>query len=297
MNKFHLRPFLAGFFIALCAVFLTWVFMRPTGIGIFRKTVSIENTLPSGAVIDKNSRLIVWPGKREITCPQQDKKTIVLLLLGQSNAGNHGGEQITSKHPERNFNYYAGKCFSSSSPLLGATGQGGEPWTFLADHLIDSGVAKTVVLVPLAVSGSAISRWIPGGDLNKTLQESLVQMLLQYQPTHVLWVQGESDFARQTPAEIYISGLQKIVQSLRKASVSAPIYIAVSSKCVGAPRWEASNDIANAQRASVATDAGIFQGPDLDKILDGEDRYDGCHLSGRGIAKAAQAWATTLLTR
>src|SRR5271169_504817 len=42
---------------------------------------------------DQFGRLLSYPGKIEITCPIQDEKTAVLLLVGQSNAANYQGQR------------------------------------------------------------------------------------------------------------------------------------------------------------------------------------------------------------
>lgn len=92
-----------------------------------------------------------------------------------------------------------------------------------------------------------------------------------------------------------VTGVSRaLVQSLRAAKVMAPVYVAVASKCAGKLVWDAENDVAAAQRASADLALGSHQGPDLDGTLGVEDRYDGCHLSGHGLMKAAHAWVSVL---
>ena len=93
----------------------------------------------------------------------------MLLVLGQSNAANHAQKRFTTRYPNHVVNYFGGKCYVASSPLLGATGQGGEFITLLADLLISNGTYKNIVIIATAVEGSPISRWVRHGDLNESL--------------------------------------------------------------------------------------------------------------------------------
>ena len=45
------------------------------------------------AVTDTFDRIIAYGGKQEIACPPQTEKTVVLLIAGQSNAANSGGQR------------------------------------------------------------------------------------------------------------------------------------------------------------------------------------------------------------
>ena len=101
------------------------------------------------------------PGKIEITCPVQDKETAVLLLVGQSNAANSQG-QLHQSADDRVVNFVNGRCYRAASPLLGADGQKGEPWTLLGNKLVQSGLYRTVILIPAAVGASSVRRWAKG---------------------------------------------------------------------------------------------------------------------------------------
>ena len=117
---------------------------------------------------DQFGRLLSYPGKTEIACPSQDQMTAVLLVIGQSNAANYQGQRHQSGD-DRVINFSAGHCYRAASPLLGADGELGETWTLLGTKLIQSGLYRTVILIPAAVGGSAIHRWADGGDLNKMM--------------------------------------------------------------------------------------------------------------------------------
>jgi hypothetical protein len=94
---------------------------------------------------DQFGRLLSYPGKIEITCPSQDEKAVVLLLVGQSNAGNHQAQRHQSAD-NGVVNFVDGRCYRAASPLLGADGQKGETWTLLGNKLVRSGLFRTLIL-------------------------------------------------------------------------------------------------------------------------------------------------------
>jgi hypothetical protein len=61
--------------------------------------------------VDSFGRLTNFPGKKTVACPAQDRKTAVLLLIGQSNTGNHAEREYTSGFGRRVLNYFDGKCY------------------------------------------------------------------------------------------------------------------------------------------------------------------------------------------
>ena len=144
-----------------------------------------------------------YPGKTEVDCPKQTDKTLVLLIAGQSNTGNHAGQRYESNYGTRIVNFWNGKCYKAESPLLGTTGFFGESWTLLANKLIKEGMAEQVVLVPAGIGGTPISRWQSGGDLNKMLIEVVNFAQAKYKVSQVLWHQGESDYGITTNAKTY----------------------------------------------------------------------------------------------
>ena len=88
---------------------------------------------------DRAGRLTGYPGKIAVDCPGQTKDTAVLLAAGQSNSANDGQRKFTTRYPGQAFNYFDGKCYAASSPLLGASAEGGEFLTLLAYQLISNG--------------------------------------------------------------------------------------------------------------------------------------------------------------
>jgi hypothetical protein len=265
---------------------------RPTERSTERLT---ERQTVNNPTHDVFTRLISYPGKVEIPCPKQTKATTVLLLIGQSNSGNHAGQRYESTHGDKVINYFDGKCFIAASPLLGASGANGESWTLLGNKLISSGFADRVVLVSAGIHSSLIRRWAEGGDLNGMLLAVMDEAKSRYRITHVLWHQGESDFSNKTPQGDYVNMFISLVDSLRQNGLSAPIFPSVATKCGIVPAWTLENPIAVAQQSLHGKERQIFQGVNTDLILDSKDRYDDCHFSGTGQDKFANAWVEVLM--
>ncbi len=289
-------------FVALCSIAIAYL----AGAYSFSKNLwpiedlrqikrQISPPAASQPTYDIFTRLTDFPGKNELPCPAQTEKTEVLLLIGQSNAGNQAGQRYSSVHDDKVINYFGGKCFIAASPLLGTTGFYGESWTLLGNKLISLGLADRVILIPAGIGGSPIRRWKEGGDINRMLLSVLDEANSRYRITHVLWHQGEADFSDKTPRDDYVKMFISLVDSLRHKNVMAPIFPSVATKCEIVPTWIPENPVALAQRSLIDKERKIFQGVDTDSILDSKDRYDDCHFSGTGQEKFANAWVQVLM--
>ncbi|MHC2456587.1 hypothetical protein ACVMIX_003228 [Rhizobium leguminosarum] len=255
---------------------------------------------PSRYAFDDKERLIGDESKTLVTCPTQTDRTAVLLVLGQSNAANDGGQRHRSNYGARVVNAFDKRCFIAASPLLGSTDTKGEYWTLLGNNLIASGQNDSVILAPLAYSGSEVARWAKGGDLNPVLVDTVKQLQDSgYRITNVLWVQGEKDLVIGTTAETYQKQFMSMVDTLRQHGVEAPVYISIASKCLepsngGFKEHIPDNAIVRAQLALSKSGHGIREGVNSDALLDGDDRYDDCHIGGTGAEKMSEAWLNLL---
>lgn len=264
----------------------------------FFKTKPAEE---SRYMFSADGRLVADETKTAVACPKQSERTAVLLVLGQSNAANHAGQRYRSEHGARVLNFYGNRCFVAASPLLGSTDARGEYWTRLGNLLIASKKLDTVVIAPLAFSGSEVARWARGGDLNALLIETAKQLReAGYRVTDVLWDQGELDYVMGTSTDAYREQLLSMVDTLRQHQVSAPVYVSIASKCLepsngGFKTDDPDNPVTRAQLSLSETGDGIKRGVNTDEILDETDRYDDCHIGATGEEKVSRAWADILL--
>lgn len=236
---------------------------------------------------------IVPPGKHpEIPCAGvAAKRPLVLLALGQSNAGNHGSPPA---RPEEPLTLFAdGKCIEASDPLPGATGTGGSIWQRLPTLLSAEKDSRPIVLSVLAVDATSIEDWTsPRSPLNSRLAAHLASMhRAGLAPALVLWQQGEADARTGTGQDDYAAGLARLAATLNEASGNAPIILARSTICQSAPNAAIRRAIA----ASASADRRFRLGPDTD-VLSGETFRTGCHLTAEGLDSAAKMWATAIST-
>ncbi len=245
--------------------------------------------------LDSAGRLMSYAGKIAVQCPKQTQRTAVLLIAGQSNAANHAAQRHSTRHPDRVLNFMGGHCYVAASPLLGSTGFAGEYWTLMADQLIDSGTFDTVILTPVAVGASNIAQWGKGGALNTSMTPLVQDLATHYRVTHVLWHQGESDFALKTDPALYKEQFLSFVGTLRANAVDAPVFVSTATRCLTG--WSESNPIRTAQQELASAGPGFAPGVDTDKLLSPQDRFDDCHMADSGEVKTAKAWAAILATR
>ena len=236
---------------------------------------------------DQFGRLLTYPGKTEIPCPSQDQMTAILLVIGQSNAGNYQGQRHQSED-DRVINFSAGHCYRAASPLLGADGERGETWTLLGTKLTQSGLYHTVILIPAAVGGSSVRRWAAGGDLNAMLMSVISAVKTRYTINAVLLDQGTTDFVERTPEGEYRSDLKSLIDTIRAQGVHAPFFITRSS--AGPPDWTEDNPVARAQATLADSRNAVFDGPNTDRDVTPLDRYDGFHFGASGQEKYTDAW-------
>lgn len=237
-------------------------------------------------------RLVSFPGKTEVPCPAAGPDTAIVLAIGQSNAGNHLENRLTSHHGGAVVNFFDGKCYRAASPLLGSTGEEGEFLTALGDQLVDDGAYKNVLIISSAISGTEIAMWRKGGVLNGLMLHVLSGLLPGYRVTQVLWLQGETDYADASSEEAYMDAFRSLLGTLSDAGVGAPVFLAIATRCVSS--WKPDNPIAAAQRALV-DNRHVFLGADTDALIGTADRRsDGCHFGGRGQVKAADAFAAAI---
>jgi hypothetical protein len=209
------------------------IFPMPQLISVREKVLPTKVKPESRYTLDAQDRIIGDAEKPAVACPKQTDRTAVLLVLGQSNAANYGGQRFASKHGDKIVNFFDGQCYVAASPLLGSSGTKGEYWTQLGNHLIESGKFDTVVIAPMAYSGSAVKRWARGGDLNAVLVDTLSKIKAEgHAITHVLWNQGEIDYVVGISEDAYRERLLSMIDTLRGEGVTAPVYLSIASKCL-----------------------------------------------------------------
>jgi hypothetical protein len=251
----------------------------------------------SEAEIAEDAFRVPW---RELVC---DPDCGVFLLLGQSNAVDHGERSYAPKHAVYSFDFLRCCCVRANDPLGGASGNGGSIWSRLGDLLVERGVFRSAVFVPIAAGGSFIADLTPGGGKHgrTTLALSRITKALGHVTlpfSAVLWQHGEAEANHTTmSAATYRAHLRDIAADLRSRNVFAPIFVARATYCeAGSHPFDNAAHIRQAQLGMTDPSIGFLPGPDVDTIA-ADGRYDGCHLSEAGLQRCAELWFEVLASR
>ena len=216
---------------------------------------------------------------------------VVLLALGQSNAGNHGTP--TGPSPSVTVITDRGECHRVVDPLPGATGTGGSIWARLPDALQAEGSHRAWVIAVLAVDATTVEDWADAkGPIARALGQQLRHMnAAGMPPDFVLWQQGEANARLGTDAMEYAAGLRAVASAARLQGFAGPWLLAKSTVCRSPPSRPIRAAI---DQLALEEPTRFLQGPDTDTLLPPDARSDGCHLSESGLRQAATAWAQSI---
>lgn len=225
----------------------------------------------------------------EVDCPKANRE--VWLVSGQSNAASYA-EQPKSTYPGNVVQFYHGKCYTVSHPVLGASGDSSEatknnynPFIAVAEKY-SAHTGKTVVLSFFSIGGRQIERWYNGDYRYDFLTEAeALNSLLGVD--RFLWQQGETDHFNGTTKTNYLVMFRAIVTDLKGIGVSGSIHVARSSTCNYGP---VDNQIGAAHDEL----RGQYPGPNTDTIMGKEDRPDECHFGSSGVEKFRDLWVQSL---
>ena len=162
------------------------------------------------------------------------------------------------------------------------------------DLLIGSGSYDRVILCPIAVGGTSMEDWAPGGANHPRLVFALSRVAREGLALDaMLWHQGESDSRRpERDGTWYEERFAAMLAAIRGIGIEAPLFVARSTIC-GAGMPPGSEAIRTAQKRLAETLPGVFPGPDTD-ALGPEFRHDDCHFNEAGLQRVAEMWFESL---
>lgn len=279
----------AAVVIACIACLLIGMHSGSRGDGMFLMSRDVKRWLLPAPEFNAYSQLVGDPGKREIARPPITPRTMVAFAFGQSNSANHGEEKFRAPSPAV-ANFWNGRYFAAEDPLLGATGDGGSPWTLMASKLIEARTFDAVILIAAGVGAAPVQAWSTGGGLNGMLEKRLAEAKdAGLTVTHFLWHQGESNNSAAGVSS-YDAAMQPIIALTKRYFPQSKFFVAQASICGpgSAPNVELQK-----MQLGLSRLPGIFAGPNTDEI-GFADRFDGCHMNGSGLEKHAAAWAAAI---
>jgi hypothetical protein len=81
------------------------------------------------------------------------ERTMVALVFGQSQTANVVREQFVGGGHV--FNYFHGRCYAATDPLLGTGGDGGNVWTLIGTELVEQKRFEASFSSPSRLAGQA----------------------------------------------------------------------------------------------------------------------------------------------
>ncbi len=148
----------------------------------------------------------------------------IFLLIGQSNMAGRGapGEVASLQHPNIRM-FRDGQWVQAETPLHTDKPEiaGVGPAMSFAVEMLKQDPDAIIGLVPCAVGGTPLSRWMPGADLYNNAVAAAREALSFGTLKGILWHQGEADSHTQEDAETYGQRLEEMIAVLR-ADLAAP---------------------------------------------------------------------------
>jgi hypothetical protein len=224
-----------------------------------------------------------------------NNKSAVFLIIGQSNAANYGAKLFLS---ERNiYAFDKGQILKAKDPLPGASGKKGSIWIPFSEMLLKNQIYDQVLLVNIAEGSSTVSDWALHGEYHQKLIGTLYQLEnLGILPDYIVWQQGEEDNLMQTSFDLYKMKLQGIITEINRITNKASIFLSLTSFSPGS-RTPVNTGIRRAQKEIILENMNVFSGPDTDKYIGSDFRYDGIHLSEAGMIKIAGDWSKAIINK
>jgi len=141
-------------------------------------------------------------------------KLHVYILMGQSNMVGRDVTGLESQTTDPNIGYFDGRHWIVAiEPMRGGSGFG--PGTFFAKAMLPLYPGGKIGLVPTAVGGTPLARWVKGADL---YEKAVAKAKLAGQSGVIegmLWHQGESDGNKPEDATTYEARLKQMFLDFR----------------------------------------------------------------------------------
>lgn len=142
------------------------------------------------------------------------------LLVGQSNMAGRGVPTDADRLPVPRILVFDkhDSWASQGEPvhfdkLQAGVGPGFTFARLMADHC----PGKTIGLIPCAVGGTGIERWLPGADLFEQAVRRVRLAMPFGRLKGILWHQGEAQSGEKDKASVYASQLLQVAQGFRRA--------------------------------------------------------------------------------
>jgi hypothetical protein len=141
-------------------------------------------------------------------------KLHIYILMGQSNMLGRDTTGLELQTPDPNIGYFDGKNWIIAiEPMKGGSGFG--PGTFFAKAMLPCFPGGKIGLVPTAVGGTPLARWVKGADLYENAVRKAKLAAQSGVIEGMLWHQGESDGNKPEDATTYEARLKQMFLDFR----------------------------------------------------------------------------------
>ncbi|MBK6896311.1 MAG: hypothetical protein IPH06_06950 [Alphaproteobacteria bacterium] len=234
-------------------------------------------------------------GKIEEPCPPD---ALTFFVIGQSHAANSMLPRTSAENNPHLLNYFKGKCYRLSDPILGPADFRGSLWPVFAQALYPH-VNKPVVIMSYALNGTSAQEWLPGeegvGLMERALAEARRYTQADGTIEYIIYDQGQRDAMDLTPKEIYAQHLKTIFDHLQNEITGDQTFLMYGQSWCTAYNppvpyiIEAQQEFAAARPDTVM----VMNMDDLDDTY----RHDDCHFNGKGRAVIAQKLVEAVLKK
>lgn len=221
-----------------------------------------------------DARYAYFENKNIVNCPQN---STVILISGQSNAANF--LKTSKKYKNKHFNYFDGKCYNLSNPVLGAEGEMSSLTPAIASKLNSS---SKIIFFTSGRGGITINHANNDNKVfinyNKKALDDLEKNnnILKF----FVWIQGESDTGN---SKYYLDNFMSMFNNITKDLINKDninLIITQTSRCFD----KDDPKLRKVQKKISMIRNKSIQVINTDK-LGNEFRYDKCHYNQQGIEK------------
>jgi len=151
------------------------------------------------------------------TAVPEKKAFHLYLLLGQSNMAGRGVLDQESKVPHARVLTLDqnNQWVPATDPLHFQPKDAVGPGFSFGKAMAEKDPSVTIGLIPCAVGGSPLSRWVKGGPLYLAAVARAQEAMKSGELKGILWHQGESDSKKDEHASTYADRLTRMIEDLR----------------------------------------------------------------------------------
>ena len=212
----------------------------------------------------------------------------VYLTYGQSNSANHG--EIGYEVKNKVYESVLGQEYKYVDPSYGGTGLGGSVWGMVGDKAIDFGLHDKVIFANCGWSALTIEELKELQYIRCLIMNYHSLMTKFGKVDGILFHQGESNNSSEG-LKNYYNEFVDLLNILKTFDVDIPIYLSRASYCKDKQK---NKKLIEIQNNLILDFELIKEGPNTDKIMGKNFRFDRCHFTLEGYDVFSDMWIDAL---